>query len=248
MLVCCFYFNFFIIFFQNAIPKTAEARISISRHTTSGDFPIINSVNVHHRQVSETSGVGLNVLTMKATSGRPGKSLKYAIAGGNVGNTFALTESGELKTTENLDYEQTSSFNLWLEASDTGNPPFSSYHNIELTIIDENDNPPVFENSYHNATILEGTETTIPLVVATVTADDADSGKNAEISYRFNTQIEAEIGAKFSVDETTGVIQCVSHLDREEQDSFTLLVEAVDQVSNLRNHTIYIHFYVITKL
>jgi hypothetical protein len=54
------------------------------------------------------------------------------------------TLSGTVKTTIPLDREQTASFRVVASAFDSGNPPRFSDALIDVTVVDQNDNPPVF--------------------------------------------------------------------------------------------------------
>uniref|UniRef100_A0A8C6SGZ4 FAT atypical cadherin 4 n=1 Tax=Neogobius melanostomus TaxID=47308 RepID=A0A8C6SGZ4_9GOBI len=82
--------------------------------------------------------------------------LSYYIASGNLDNAFHIDQlSGELSIRHQLDYEHIQKYVLWIEARDQGFPPYSSYEKLEITVLDVNDNHPVFEKDPFHAEILE---------------------------------------------------------------------------------------------
>lgn len=70
---------------------------------------------------------------------------------------------------------------------------------MSVTVLDANDNAPVFENVYTNITIpIVAIDLQQPLVQ--LSATDADSGANAAISYR----IAQDSTGQFAIDDRTG--------------------------------------------
>uniref|UniRef100_T1JHZ3 Uncharacterized protein n=1 Tax=Strigamia maritima TaxID=126957 RepID=T1JHZ3_STRMM len=170
------------------------------------------------------------VTTVIATSPKnsPNNVVTYRIAGGNVGNVFAIDKkSGEIRVQGLLDYESVVQYELWIEVQDGDDPPMSSVQSLTINITDINDNAPTFERHFYNVSIME--EELPPLPVMTVMALDADSGKNGKFSYRIRT--DPENGSAFSIDSHSGKISTNSKLDREEMEHHTLFVEAVDEGS-----------------
>ncbi|NWT34868.1 PCDA2 protein, partial [Cardinalis cardinalis] len=53
---------------------------------------------------------------------------------------FKIDEkSGEIRTTGELDFEDTQSYDLEIEATDKGTPPLSGHCSVELKVLDVND-------------------------------------------------------------------------------------------------------------
>ena len=58
-------------------------------------------------EIKENTAVGTAITTLSATS-PIGRTVRYFIAGGNVGHSFEMNPvSGELKTSDVIDYEMT---------------------------------------------------------------------------------------------------------------------------------------------
>uniref|UniRef100_A0A3Q1FDF9 Cadherin domain-containing protein n=1 Tax=Acanthochromis polyacanthus TaxID=80966 RepID=A0A3Q1FDF9_9TELE len=125
-----------------------------------------------------------------------------------------------------LDRESEPKISLKLIAVDGGNPHRSGTVNIDITVLDVNDNPPVFNQSVYRATVsenaLKGT------YITTVNASDADSGSNGLITYRFSNMKE-QLADIFYLDEVTGTITLAGQVDYEKDRKYEIMIEAMDQ-------------------
>uniref|UniRef100_A0A8C3XYW0 Cadherin-23 n=1 Tax=Catharus ustulatus TaxID=91951 RepID=A0A8C3XYW0_CATUS len=109
-----------------------------------------------------------------------------------------------------------------LVARDVGG--LNSTASLAVTILDDNDNRPVFQPASITVRLLENSPPGFS--VLQVTATDADSGLNKQLDYR----IEGGGQDRFLIDATTGVIRVANiTIDREERDAYRLVVVAVDQ-------------------
>ncbi|BES88261.1 Cadherin domain [Nesidiocoris tenuis] len=167
---------------------------------------------------SESAAAGTRVLLDAASDadfGVNGVSDDYRIVAGNAKDKFRLevtaNPSGEtsylhLQTTGNLDREERAFYQLNISARDGGNPPRFGHLLVNVTILDVNDNPPIFDHSDYNVSLNEsvpdGTR------VLQVMASDADVGDNAKITYFLS-----EEERKFTVDPETGTISTAEPLD-----------------------------------
>ena len=140
------------------------------------------------------------------------------------------TDSYQLKLIlkQQLDREIRSFYFVKLVARDGGEPFLEGLLNIDVNVIDANDNSPVFEKDYYNVTVKESISP--GAVILTVSASDADSGKNKEISYRFRErQSDINIIKRlFEISETSGELSVLHDLHSEQSESFEFIVEAVD--------------------
>uniref|UniRef100_A0A667WW76 Cadherin domain-containing protein n=1 Tax=Myripristis murdjan TaxID=586833 RepID=A0A667WW76_9TELE len=122
-----------------------------------------------------------------------------------------------------LDREQRPRFSLKLIAVDGGTPQRSGAVNIDITVLDANDNAPVFNQSVYKASVMENTDKGTKVI--TVNATDADSGSNGLITYNINSAVSD----LFSVDEKTGNILVTGVIDYEKDKKYEFRVEAKDQ-------------------
>uniref|UniRef100_A0A3P8T678 Cadherin domain-containing protein n=1 Tax=Amphiprion percula TaxID=161767 RepID=A0A3P8T678_AMPPE len=125
-----------------------------------------------------------------------------------------------------LDREQRSHLSLKLIAVDGGTPQRSGTVNIDVTVLDANDNIPVFNQSVYKAFVVENTMKGTRII--TVNATDGDSGLNGLISYSLS-KMKGSAADTFSIDENTGTIYVSSLIDFEKEKKYEVRVEAKDQ-------------------
>ncbi|KAK2849126.1 hypothetical protein Q5P01_008960 [Channa striata] len=125
-----------------------------------------------------------------------------------------------------LDRETHPSLSLKLIAVDGGTPQRSGTVNIDITVLDINDNAPVFNQSVYKATVIENAPR--ETYVTTVNASDADSGSNSVVSYYFS-DLNSGLIDLFLIDEKTGIITITGSIDYEKDKKYELRIEAKDQ-------------------
>ncbi|XP_013367611.1 PREDICTED: protocadherin gamma-A3 isoform X21 [Chinchilla lanigera] len=133
-----------------------------------------------------------------------------------------------LVTAESLDREQVSEYNITLKATDGGNPPLSTETHITLHVADINDNPPAFSDASYSAYILENNPKGASIF--SVTAEDPDSDKNAQITYSLteDTHQGAPLSSYITINSNTGVLYALCSFDYEEFRDLQLVVTASD--------------------
>lgn len=127
-------------------------------HLKPGDlFPRWSSPGKTNFILSENVEAGKVFGRFKATSPKKGPSgdVKYAIAGGNVGESLKIDRnSGEIQIWgKGLDYETAQTYRVWIEAQDSDLPPLRSVLSLTINVTDFNDNPPVMKSQLYNATV-----------------------------------------------------------------------------------------------
>ena len=116
-----------------------------------------------------------------------------------------------------------------------------SFLKVEVTVLDENDNAPKFATEIADYVYVESTPVnTILLPVRT--ADDADKGDNALITYSLTGEGVPDV---FSVNSSNGEIKLESELNYEIKNTYTLLLVAVDNGTPSMSGNITIEFEVL---
>lgn len=140
---------------------------------------------------------------------------------GKGSENFTIDSRGFIHTATPLDYESTNHYMLTVTAKDGGSPPLSASAQINITVVNVNDNVPVFETSSQASKIREdvakGTR------VVRLNATDADGN-----GLKF-TLVSGNTGGAFAIDATSGLITVAGKLDRETTANYTLVVQATDQ-------------------
>ncbi|XP_018591367.2 protocadherin-23 isoform X2 [Scleropages formosus] len=160
--------------------------------------------------------------------------LEYAITGGNEERRFRMEVStvregpwrstaGKLVLCDALDRELTESYTLTVTASDRGLPPLSGTTVVTVTVLDVNDNPPVFANSEYHVRVSESSPPGTWLTQ--VVAHDPDEGANGHVRYDI---ISGNSKGRLKLDQLSGSLELNQNLDYEEDDRFALTVRASD--------------------
>ncbi|KAM4554665.1 protocadherin gamma-A2-like isoform 28-T28 [Odontesthes bonariensis] len=123
-----------------------------------------------------------------------------------------------------LDREKEEQISLLLKAVDGGDPQMSGTVKIYVTVLDANDNAPVFTQSVYKAAITENSQR--GTIVTTVSASDADKGTNGKISYAVSTTMDS-VSDIFTVNENGEVI-LVGEVDFERAKYYQIDIEAKD--------------------
>ncbi|XP_029518513.2 protocadherin beta-15-like [Oncorhynchus nerka] len=131
----------------------------------------------------------------------------------------------ELVLDKELDREQERDLTVLLSASDGGTPQRSGTVVIHVTVLDANDNAPVFNQAVYKASLPENSP--LDTVVVTVSATDADDGVNGEVTYDFG-HISEEDKNMFFINSKMGEIRVIGSIDYEEVSSFELRIQAKD--------------------
>ncbi|XP_054107158.2 protocadherin-11 X-linked isoform X2 [Callithrix jacchus] len=127
-----------------------------------------------------------------------------------------------LETAAFLDYETTEDYAIKILATDAGQPPLNESSMLLIKLKDENDNTPVFTQSFVSLSVPENNFPGAQLTK--VSATDIDSGPNGEISYLLGTDAPPE----FDLDRRTGMLTAVKKLDREKQEKYLFTILAKD--------------------
>ncbi|XP_035263889.1 protocadherin beta-15 isoform X1 [Anguilla anguilla] len=140
----------------------------------------------------------------------------------NDGSKFA-----ELVLETPLDREQQKTHQMVLTAVDGGTPERSGTALITITVLDANDNVPVFDKSVYRVSLVENAPR--GTLVIKLNASDLDEGSNGEILYSFSGHAPLKVRELFSVDSYTGEIRVKGIVDYEKASVYELYVQAKDK-------------------
>ena len=147
----------------------------------------------------------------------------------------------ELIVQEKLDREKIASYKFKLLAIDRGHPPNVAAQSLTIDISDINDSPPRFQSSIYNITVAENT---LPEYLLKIRATDADTGPNAELTYRLRDDHDG----LFRLEKSTGILTLTQALDYELHRSYRLEVDVVDsEVNSPFSDTCEIHIDVLDQ-
>lgn len=133
--------------------------------------------------------------------------IRFSLLGENV-NSFRIdADTGEITTAAILDRETVSVYYMTLMAQDSSpTEPKATAVNLTIVVSDENDNSPTFKQSSFNVNVPDLIEA--GQFVFGAHAIDIDEGVNSRILYA----VSGKDAAKFTIDNSTGVIRTVDDL------------------------------------
>ncbi|XP_053501654.1 protocadherin alpha-2-like [Ictalurus furcatus] len=150
--------------------------------------------------------------------------------GSRVSNLMNINaHTGELYSLKSFDYEETKRLQFKVQATDSGVPPLSSNVTVNIFILDENDNSPVFLPPYSEPGSVNSEN--IPYsaeagyFVAKVRAVDADSGYNALLSYHMTEPKGTNL---FRIGTSTGEIRTKRRMSDNDLKAHPLIITVSD--------------------
>uniref|UniRef100_A0A4W6EE36 Cadherin domain-containing protein n=1 Tax=Lates calcarifer TaxID=8187 RepID=A0A4W6EE36_LATCA len=191
--------------------KKSEINFKISESTITGaKFVLERAVDldvgingVHHYELKPSDNFALKV---------------HNNADGN--------KNVEMVLQKPLDREKQEQISLVLTAVDGGEPQMSGTMLIVITVLDANDNAPVFTQTTYKATVTENSPK--GTVVAAVTATDADQGSNSKITYSITNSVD-DVRKVFDVNEENGEVTLIGNIDFEESQNYQINLLASDE-------------------
>ena len=213
-------FNVTVVFSDNGSPNlTSRYHVTIRVNDINDNPP---SLTQTHFTTTEDQPIGVLIDTLFCCFSDPddgdnGAEGPYT----SVDNPFLeVASSGDIRTMKRLDRETDgSAIELEVQISDRGTPPLSSNVTITITILDINDNSPVFQRPSYTFSITENMDSVENF--GRVRATDADAGNNSEVRYSISAD-------SFTVDPVTGNLSSLAPRDRELTPVIAMVVTATD--------------------
>ncbi|NXM72575.1 PCD23 protein, partial [Serilophus lunatus] len=137
------------------------------------------------------------------------------------GKFFIDPQFGIIRTKKQLDHETQSVVVLTIQ-SQLGNSPVYSSTQVNISVTDINDNPPVFLTKSDKVTISPTHPPGTAIYIAH--AEDKDSGLNGAIKY----SIASKQASAFSIDPSLGVVNLTRTVFADKQQEYTLHIAAED--------------------
>ncbi|XP_023559794.1 protocadherin gamma-A5 isoform X11 [Octodon degus] len=190
--------------------RDEELKVKISENAAAGTRLVL--------PLARDADVGVNSLQSYQLS--PNMHFSLDVKSGSDGQKYP-----ELVLESPLDREKEATHDLLLTALDGGDPILSSTTRIRVTVLDANDNTPLFTQPEYRVSVPENIPVGTRLL--TLTATDADEGINGKVTYFFRNE-EDIISKTFLLDSNLGEISTVKALDYEESTFYLMEVVAQD--------------------
>ncbi|KAG6465826.1 hypothetical protein O3G_MSEX015419, partial [Manduca sexta] len=226
---------------------TAMVHINI---TDANNYAPVFENAPYTASVFEDAPIGTTVLVVSATDSDVGVNaqITYSLSSEISSEAVAHHDqqflinphTGAITTNKLLDRETMSGYLLTVTARDGGVPSLSDTTDVEISVVDVNDNQPVFKQQLYTATIME--DALVGTSVTQVSATDADVGLNGRVHYELDPKDREE--GSFVVDPASGVIRTNKALDRESVATYDLKAVAIDGGTPPQSSTVIVHIKV----
>ena len=151
--------------------------------------------------------------------------------------TFQIDSvTGSISNSRLLDRETRGSWDIEIVCSDEGSPPRSVRRGVVVTVLDRNDNPPVFSSSIYTVLGEVAEDAPVGTPITRVFAQDQDQGTNSQIVFSITA---GNPHGQFTVD-PDGTVSVSAALDYDTMISYNLTVFASDLGASSRNATTYV--------
>lgn len=210
-------YNLEVIVFDGGIPpKKSQVHIQVNVIGEPKFLKLPKTLDIN-----EDDKIGNIIYVVKSTSKY--KFMRFAIKSGNSDGVFGINDvSGDIYLISKLDREQTPSYSLTLQITDTISK-LTSTSPINILIKDSNDNIPTFDNNFYEFSVVENIP--IKTSIGQVLAKDDDVGINADMVYSVQS---GNIGNTFTIS-TDGELVLNKALDAEAIADYTLTITAHDK-------------------
>ena len=198
--------------------ESVTANVTVNVLSTSETAPLFEHAS-YTVSVAENGAANEVVTVTQAFSLTVSSAMSYLIVGGNTDGAFMIDGlTGVITTNKPLDRESTSQYTLTVSYIDESS---SAYANVLVSVIDDNDNAPIFTQSLYMFDVQETKFT--DQVLGTVIANDADAGNNSVIGF----SIAGIFADDFIIQDNGNIINKIA-LDFESISQYTLQVTAND--------------------
>ena len=225
-------FNLLLVAVDEGIPPLRAALRAQIKVTDVNDNKPVFGQEVYHASILEAKEPGTRVFQVTATDADAGENGEITYRIENSAETHSdwfdiEPDTGVIVTRTQVDCETDPEPRLVVVASDRGNPRLSSSTSVRVSIQDINDNEPIFERTFYNATLKENER--VGLCFLKVSATDPDCGINSVVTYKIGEA--ANLGRTFRMKPRSGEICLASQLDHERESTYDLTIVATDKVS-----------------
>ncbi|XP_012672869.2 LOW QUALITY PROTEIN: protocadherin alpha-C2-like [Clupea harengus] len=208
--------------------RTGTAKIYVRVLDTNDNAPVFDS-SVYKVKLRENSPLGALVIKLSATDRDEGTNgeVYYSFSSytpERVRQMFTMdSDSGEIRVRSNVDYEETNTYEMYIQAMDRGAGAVAVHCKVVVEVLDVNDNPPEILLSSLSSPVRE--DARADTVVGLISVSDRDSGQNKHVTLDI---IPPNLPFKIKPFRTHYTIVTSAFLDREAIPFYNVTVTASD--------------------
>lgn len=207
--------------------RSGTAQISVRVLDTNDNSPAFDQ-STYRVQLREDAPPGTLVVKLNASDPDEGSNgeLRYSLSSYTSDRERQLfsidATTGEVRVSGTLDYEESSSYQIYVQATDRGPVPMAGHCKVLVDIIDVNDNAPEVVLTDLYSPVPE--DVALNTVVALLSVNDQDSGSNRKVSLG----LEASLPFRLNGFGNSYTLVVSGPLDRELVAAYNITVTATD--------------------
>ena len=191
--------------------------------------------------VYENASLGTVIGFINSSDVDSGQEVTYSLLT-NAGGRFRIVGQ-ELRLHSQVNYEETSSYSVTVEAKDDGSPRLASVSVLNITVMDSNDSPTRL--IFHGSLIPEFTKhspegTRNGSVIGNFTTVDEDLGQ----SHVYSIEGDSE---PFTINQSTLIVAWAEKLDFESRNIWTLRIRSTDPMGSSMTSVIEIRLLDVSE-
>lgn len=206
---------------------TGTAKINVRVLDSNDNNPVFDS-SVYKVKLLENSQKDTLVIKLNATDQDEGTNgeVFYSFSSytpERVRQVFSMdTNTGEIRVRSSVDYEDTNSYEMYIQAMDKGPAAVAAHCKVVVEVVDVNDNVPEIVLSSLSSPVRE--DARADTVVALISVTDRDSGPNKQVT------LEIPPGLPFKIKSFRNYYTLVTSafLDREATAAYNVTLSATD--------------------
>ncbi|XP_049294211.1 DE-cadherin-like [Anopheles funestus] len=192
--------------------------------------PSFVTCDTYNPTVKEQQPIGTQVLRVVATDPDKWQTIEYSLLLDFTEHIrFQIDKkTGDVTTTHVFDYDYPMNEKIiyvTVLAMDDGSPRLYDMCTFKVTVLDINDNAPIFDKARYEETVFKDSE--INKYVATISAMDMDESENGIVKYEILETMSDF--AYFGINENNGIIRITKQIDRNPGDYYTIRVRAYNE-------------------
>ncbi|KAL6472169.1 hypothetical protein MHYP_G00183570 [Metynnis hypsauchen] len=200
--------------------------------------------------VREDAPVGTVVALISAKdldTGENGKVSLTLLPGAPFSLKPSISNHYTLITDQKLDRESHSVYNVVIVAADSGSPQLTSKQEIVVSVLDVNDNPPIFTQPFYTVYVKENSAA--GSILCSVSASDPDQGENAKVSYSVldSRVLDTPVSSYIYINSDNGSIYTMHSFDYEKMKVFQIQVQAKDHGSPSLSSNATVHVFILDQ-
>ncbi|XP_030251992.1 protocadherin alpha-3-like [Sparus aurata] len=209
--------------------KSGAIEIIVDVLDVNDNSPVF-AKELYSATLKENVPVGTVVIQVNATDLDQGANSEIIYSFGKevdarLMDVFSIdVNTGEIQVIGQIDFEQSKSYEIDIQASDKGPVPLTTDKSVMITVIDVNDNAPEIEVTSFSSSIKEDSK--IGTTVALISVSDLDSGINGKVICTINEDVPFSLSP--SLQENMYAVVTRSQLDRERVSNYDVTIVAKD--------------------